>query len=971
MKGRLVTATLLTTVMSLVTAACTQGRVEDSTTTTTGAPSVVASVPDYPPPPPAPIAVVVRRPGALGETLLGGTVDLGVHVLAENPIARIELWDGGELVATIDTAGVNDEEKALMSWIPATTGIHVALARAIDVNGLTAQAFPVWFRVIDAVLPPAPSAGLPRPSPVLSAASGPLLAAPAGLAALPEAPGIQINQGDCSITVDVKPASGAGGIALWGAILGGPGIVPMAVVGSQGGKLKIPARGLPQFVYIEPYNRAGSVPSVPAWIPAVDSCKDGDLTGNLAGDIHFENGILITSTQVDRVYLYGSRDGSLWTRLPGGDHSFIYAGPRGFDFSNLLPDPGPERTYRVEAWGWRGGELLWLGRAEYSPNPPPANAPPPILGTGSFAMVLPASNLLWVEKTAIEQNPEEILSLGGTLCTYSAASAVQGSPGAIPIYKNCDRQLGKETFRLSDLPPGADGAFWQVSSLAPPEGPSLDFLGMLAYGSAPEGDFPIDLASIVDPPPAAKTADDPNQSKYQSLQQVALGGGAKPSGSGQTFYAPTNPVLPSSLKPMVLFVRVVPTIGGQPLEGVSNVVKFDLVHEPPNEIAVYKVKYKASAEITEPGLPNKKWLRCVRIIDNPFPFDLNLPPSQTPKWVEDHKFNIYSQTEAWYGAFPTAPDGATLCGYKPAAPEKGIFDYIADAITFVGYVWDQFVSLYDMAKSAIVDALLFITQCDQVASKAACETIANTGLNIALSAIGIPPTLPSFKEAAEALKGDLVGYLAAEALKTGPCGTLETLCDQVAEKMFETLIDQIQQHVTESLTNTIQNQGYIFALHPGIDAIPEPAGTLHGATVRLTLTRPSLLLTPPSLQCLFYARVEGQVQHDWYDWDQGKDRSEVVTGEPFAHASGTIDMSNVAPGKTKTVFLDVPEWVDWYLPGHNNSDWQTDKFHPEGWIFFEPGAVITVTVESPCFSPISKSFVQDGLSHNPEDIPVS
>ncbi|MDH3190493.1 MAG: hypothetical protein OEM39_07665, partial [Acidimicrobiia bacterium] len=376
------------------------------------------------------------------------------------------------------------------------------------------------------------------------------------------------------------------------------------------------------------------------------------------------------------------------------------------------------------------------------------------------------------------------------------------------------------------------------------------------------------------------------------------------------------------------------------------------------------------AEFTEPGQPNEKWLRCMRIIDNPFPGDLNLPPSLTPEWVKENNFNIYSQSEIWYGAFPTAPDGGTLCGWKPDPPEKSLFDYIVDAVNFIGYVWDAFVTLYDMAKSAIVDALLFVTQCDKIASKAACETIANTGLSLALTAIGIPPHLPSFKEATEALKGDLVSYLVAEALKSGPCGTLETVCEEIAEEMLETMINQIQQQVSQAATKTIQNQGYVFALHPGIAAIPEPAGTLHGATIRLTLTRPAFGLAP-SNSCYYLASVEGKVQHEWYDWKNEVSRNEVVTGEPFAHATGSIDMSGVAPGQSKTKLIEVHEWVDWYLPGHDNNDWQADKFKPEGWIFFKPGAVMTVTIKSPCFDPISKSFVQDGQKHEPADIPTS
>lgn len=960
-KRRLVDVTAVAAVFALLVGACTQNRVEDSTTTTTPPTTIGApSVPDAPPPPPAPIAVVVRRPASLSESLLGAAVELGVHVLAENPIARIELWDGAELVAATDTEGSNDEEKALMSWIPSATGLHVALARAIDVNGLTAQAFPVWFRVIDGVLPPAPTASLRRPQPVRHATGGLLLAAPPGLVALPEAPGVSVDQGDCSATVDVGAAAGASGIALWGAILGGTGFVPMAVIGGRGGKLRIPAGGLPQIVYVEPYNAAGSVPSVPAWIPAVDGCSGGDMNGKLYGDIHFENGVLVTGTDVDRVYLYGSRDGSVWSRLPREDHTFVYRGPAGFDFSGILPDPGPDNILQVEAWGWRGNELLWLGRAEYAPTTPPVNAPPPVLGTGSFAMVLPASSLTWVRTPASELSTTETLSQGGTLCTYSSV-----------VYKNCDRLLGsKEIFRLSGLPPTADGAFWQVSSLSPPTGPSLGFLGMLAFGSAPEGDFPINLAEIVDPPPGANTAGDPNQSKYQGLQQVALGGGPQPSGAGQTFYAPTNPVLPSGLKPTSLFVRVVPTKGGQPLEGVSNVVKFDLVHEPPPEFFVLTGEYTAQAEFTEPGLPNEKWLRCMRIIDNPFPGDLNLPPSKTPEWVKENNFDLTFHAEAWYPFFPTAPDGGTLCGFKPDPPKKSVFDYIVDAVNFIGYVWDAFVTLYDMAKSAIVDALLFITQCDKLASKEACETIVNAGLSIALTGLGIPPHLPSFKEATEALKGDLVSYLVSEALKNGPCGSLEKLCEEIAEEMLETMVNQIQQQVNQAATKTIQNQGYVFALHPGIAAIPEPAGTLHGATIRLTLTRPGPGVLVPN-SCYYLASVEGQVQHEWYDWDLEKSRNEVVTGEPFAHASGYLDMSNVAPGGSKTKLIEVHEWVPWFLPGHDNSDWQTDKFKPEGWIFFKPGAVMKVTIESPCFEPKSQSFIQDAKKHEPADIPTS
>jgi len=146
--------------------------------------------------------------------------------------------------------------------------------------------------------------------------------------------------------------------------------------------------------------------------------------------------------------------------------------------------------------------------------------------------------------------------------------------------------------------------------------------------------------------------------------------------------------------------------------------------------------------------------------------------SQCVRVVKFHTIDsIIGPDLFWENAFANAGDvhnnaigqGVTLClpASTPSTLED-IGDFISGVIEGIAVIVDSFADLYDEIKKDVVHLVasaiqkLGIINCDQ---GSLCQDELNAALDAALSALGLPPSLPNFEELAN--RG--VDYLAEEA----------------------------------------------------------------------------------------------------------------------------------------------------------------------------------------------------------------
>lgn len=940
------------------------------------------------PPPPAPIAVVTRVDVA--EPTIGDVVTVTTYVLADSPIASLQLWAGSQQVDTVDVATPATRVNDVLEWTATDAGLQALLVRAVDAEGRIAQSFPVWLRVAE------------NPDAVAGAVSSGLRRT-AGIVPPPDA-----EAGDgCTVEVTVPPAP-ADGIAVYAAVFGGGGFVAVDVLGPAGGTVPVAAGSGPVVVYTEAFTDTLVTPSAPT---VTDPCPGGAWSGELDFD-----GALLTA-DVDHAYLYVSTDGDTWNRAPAADQTFVAPDADGrFDFSGLLPATGAGGETTVEGWGWKAGTLVALGRATFAANDPGNDsaddgAAPLVWAVVPGAPILPTNGSLdWVLSTvdySDMQNPVkgESLLRSGLLCTYTK------TPGPLFILPSeCDNApsgvLPSTTFRWQPAPGTFTHGVWQVSVVPPPDAPVLSFPGLIGTGPVLKPttgsiDFEItDLAAML-----ASTAPTGTGQVTASAAQaianeaisfetisaiaaVAMGAGAAPSaGTGDL-----NVLLPPSWTGSIgdvampitpvqqgLYVRVVPVEGAQPQAQTSNLVAFDLDHTaPPPPPPPPDPAFTLTGTIQPPTLPNPALAHCVRVVENPFGSTNPAPGGQYAamaglyKMFEASAYQWQNGTKVHKGLVP----GATVCALEPSPPEDNWYDIIVDAIEAVAWVWDLYADVYGMLKDKIVEALVLATNCEALFSESECKAIGGFVVNMAAVAVGLPPTLPKFSELMEGLKGDLKAKLITLAVQSGvlDCGEeLQAACEKVAEEMLDELIDYIEKEASEAATAQAKSGGYTLLLNPAIKVIPEPAGTMAPAVFQLTLTRTAAPSTTTS--CTISGSVTGTTTWSW-DADDGYHTKEEVTATLMS-GMVSVDVTGMATGATKQVTLVLDNLYDIFLPGQPpwKGSYINPEYDPSTWIFFFPPTVQRGGAGTPCAwsatnpsSGVGATWPQDNNSTQPWEI---
>ncbi|HSM01772.1 MAG TPA: hypothetical protein VK960_04920 [Acidimicrobiia bacterium] len=890
-----------------------------------------------------------RAAGDVGALVPGRAVELNVAAYSAVPLTTVEIWADGELAGTLDPAGAT-AYNSTFGWVPDGIGVHAVTIRTLDSEGGSETAGPIWTRVFD----PGPRSDGEDPTPTTG--------------------GPSVTVTDCAATIEPASDQATVFVAGFGSAFDevGDGAVQIAIGAS------------PIVAYADLDGRA----TPPVLIPASRECGRRNWSGNL----DFDGGILANPSEADAAYLYVSYDDETWSRVPEENQSFVLPGlDDGFDFGSLMAPPAG-LPIAIEAWGWRDGDLVALGAGRWEPTAAKGSPTDVALG-GLTGPVVAATGLDWI---LLNGRPVR----QGTICTYEPRNGDGGIP-TLPV--TCTNgPIGEIPSTFHWASPWGTHGILQVSALPPPAGSTLAYPGLLSMQTvaAPSDgsiDFSVDFEAILNPPPDVLSEPDPSELTYEVIA------GLVPGTSGATRARFSPPLFQTAAgeslderRPLpsdVLYLRVLPMDGLQPLPGASNTVVIDLVHEPPPPTVQFEVPdLVMQVEMTPPTGPNPSYSRCVRVIENPFEPG-NPRPSDTPLWTFLHPSAaaVFEYSEGAYlstaqrafvyengvavnrGLIP----GATVCAVQVPPPSKSIWDYIEDAIGLVTGAWDLYSTLYDKLKEKIAEGLVLATRCEQAPymTKERCAGLASTAVKVGLTMAGAPPTIPKFSELVEGAKGDVARWLVEQS---GACEDVPVPeeCEKLAEEMIDRLLDEIQLAASQAaVSNAASGSQHVLALHPGIVVIPEPAGTLAPATFELTFRR-----TPGSddadfpSSCRVVAYAQGS--RDRYEWtNYHDDRWEVgpVTGDVMRSKTVDVDLSDLAPGGTKQFVIVLDRLADWYLPGQwphqSGVPWDTD---PSPWIFLSADdAVIHLSVNADCVDPRyrTKPFPRHDRFTEPWEIP--
>jgi len=623
-----------------------------------------------------------------------------------------------------------------------------------------------------------------------------------------------------------------------------------------------------------------------------EACGDSGWTG----PAQLSDGELIVEHAVDRAYLYLSQDNGPWIRVPSAAGTFVDAVGGRLDFSDDLPAGIDTSAVDIEAWGWSGGSLLDLGTGhkDSSATPPPA----PAGGTGTDSISsFDFTSLDWIG-TKYAPGTKELVK-----------EPLYLREGELVVWDKSGHVLSDVTrdFRWQSNGDSATSVVWQVaafpmsSDLAPDHpGVLLQKVEPVAQGTK-SGEFSIDFRPLFVPP--AKTAsigDTLGLDVVGQLQAVNLGnlgatpgplatpgpaatGGALGSGTTATGVISADWLL-QTFTPSVLYVRAVVMDGLKVVGPVSNFVKFSVIGmadqldpfappptgpAPTNGPEAPLRPYVIFMEFTPPANANPAFSTCVMVTS-----------------IDIQK-------------------GGGIYGLKPGdfycyvAPSSGggwsIADAFEDFVDFVSDAWDQISSAWSWLQQQLASAVAKYSGCSAIAGGSFCEGMVKIGISVALTSVGIPPSLPNTEELMQLAKGelkdalvDVAGKSVQAALGFDPCDVAylaskslgTSTCEDIAAQLIDDLAAQLdgwKSQQATAATGAVQLQG--------VNVVQHPWGQLRPPKFRLTIARNVNVPLPPNAACTMRLSMTSYAPnwtHNAYNEATGWGTvTENVSGAPF------------------------------------------------------------------------------------------
>jgi len=695
---------------------------------------------------------------------------------------------------------------------------------------------------------------------------------------------------------------------------------------------------LPVTAYIPPEVLAQAAPGVanPSAAPASASAFSAP------GAPNFD---LKTPPAFEKVYYYLSLNGSPWSRVPRLPEDFLAPANGFFSLDEALqgvvvaPSEGSLRA-EVDAWGWSGGALVYIGR---------------------------------FEKTFIaEAGREPFVVLPGQLeiCNGPSPSCTQGfGQFAAQALSN---HGGKHELRWSP-PPGASAGLWQVSRLPFDAACAVEPVGVFRSGgvnvNAAQTTFNIEF-----PPPGTDT--------YSIPLPMPSGGSTS---------------LQSTWFSQPYYVRVLPVFDGAvkctPSNQATMIVdpnKQDITVVTPTPLPAAPVPpVLFDVEIVEfkpIHFPKATFEKCVIVVENPF-------YEQNNNFVDGWMGGPY-YVNGNVSMLQYITPGTMLCPqvyvYKEPPFIEKAGQFIKDALNTISEVYSV---LKGLVVKLVVKAIPYCYSSEFIDAykeeiDSVCNAAAEVIVAVAMSYVGLPPSIPNYEQLKDTSKGQITD-LAIEQLEeqTG------LPCIEICEEFIRERVDELWAAGESLLSNhqpackdahVAHLEGFEPLCLPGIiKTAPVPDSILQPAQAQVRITRradapdsslPNSLLfkTSCSLAVSNSAANSSYVgQNIFLQQNHKTGALEYWSGEPlyaqnlFKPENIKVDLNNLAPGESDDFYLALqpnsgtfpPQGgSSFWLPGRLtlNQNYWNDNWMPANWIAYDDweyyylGAELTVTASAIC-----------------------
>lgn len=671
------------------------------------------------------------------------------------------------------------------------------------------------------------------------------------------------------------------------------------------------------------------IPVPPILPPGLDAVSETDstlpiFTAPAAPNFDFEH-----PATFERVYFYLSLNGSPWSRVPRLPEDFISPANGFFNLDKALegvvaPPSEGNTLAEIDAWGWSGGTLVYIGRFER------------------------------VFSAAAGQEPFVILP--GKLEICDGADCKNGFGG---YAEHATNDGGLHEMRWSP-PNGINSGIWQMSrlpfeSVCEPESIQVFRSGQV-NASGLQTTFSIEF-------PLA------GQDNFNiPIPQP---------GGGPSF------LLNGAALPQQYFVRVLPIVNGKVECSPSNSVSMEVkkaesavsVATPPTAPTPPVLFDIEISEVTPIHFPKYDDLYCVIVTENPYYVE---NADLVDGWLGSPYKNIAPGTKLCPQKYVYE---------EPSFLEKA-GSYLKNALNFVSAFYaalkDLAVKLVVKLIPYCYASEFGGSYSDDIDSvcMAASEIIVST----AMTYVGLPPSIPNYDQLADTAKGQIT-ELAVQQFEeqTGlPC--IEACRDLIEEGVdnvwdaAETLLTEPQGCMGSAEAHNLGIEP--LCLPPTIKTVPPPETLLQPATITVKVTRladmPNSALPNPELyKTSCRLNISNWAENSSYKGQQvflGEDylngglvywTGAPISGEPFGMVSAILNTNELAPGQSQDFsFALSPKrgsfppvggsgfWLPgrlelykeyWYNSGQS-ANWRAD----DDWEYLYLGAQLNLTANATC-----------------------
>ena len=501
----------------------------------------------------------------------------------------------------------------------------------------------------------------------------------------------------------------------------------------------------------EPAGPEGGAPPAPPKEPLPDP---QDLSvfpiffANTGPNFTLVDGKLVPGQPMDDLYLYISVDGeSPWRRIPTDPLTFLQPGFDGFDISQYIDlqelETSPTvHALDIEAWGWRGGALVFLGAYHGNIGGGLTGWPP-----SDTQLQIATHSVLGIQQYAHEtnlvgENPNRVVDFDWSAAQPAFFVLWQVSTEPFPQ----NETMAPPGLVLEKLIFGGTGGQFDIDfgQFYPQEDPGgfFDSIGKLVDDV---------VNSVIDEPEPVKTFPDfIPMTFYVRILASQPGGGSSPSNTVIVRYLPTGEVLagvsPSGPIYETQIVEYIPYRAADPAYKACTVLTHDIVFQSTN----------SEGEVTS---------------------QVAMPEGTQSCGCPGVKCSSGGGSDC-----DIAPWNWGNCVFEAG---KWFVNAVTDAVNYG-------VDLYQDAKGFVIDTLAsFVCGAFDEGSdaKTACEAGVAVGVNVAITAFtGIPPDIPNFEE----LFDEGLEYAIAQAAAQVTGFECDKTCRELLKKGFEGLSDPEQ-----------------------------------------------------------------------------------------------------------------------------------------------------------------------------------